>query len=184
MTNNTNTSLYTPEQEGIIRKKWLKSFTIYVSATIIDNLYSFNVIAFADFIGNKDLIDSYLVLISAFVIVATILWLHYYFGYKKRGTRLLAWITFVGWLKLIINIVNSIPEIKINFSKFGIINPIINTSYVLGIIVICAFVYYLINCSNLYKLNYSLKYGSKRDLIHTQTHSIEQNEINQISNEE
>lgn len=162
--NDSNGSMYTPEKENIIRQRWLVSFYMYAFWVFL--YYGFFVaLAFCrDVISNmmqKDNVAAGLLIV--FMAITGYLLVHYYFGYKKKGTRLLAWLLIVGGLKFISKIPEIISDIKGLFIEFGLTNSIVNFSYILEISGICLVTYYLINSWKLYSLNSAIKYGNKKN---------------------
>jgi len=153
--NDTNALLYTPEQENTIRKKWLKLFIVLLFIRVIYFVSQICCIALRikslTLNTNEHVSTSFYFLVTLFGAMFMLLlsYFSYYFAYKKSGTRFLVCIIFFGLLNLIINIFQS--------------TPMLNISYIIKISMVCLTVYYLINCSKLYKLNYFLKYGPKRD---------------------
>ncbi len=148
------------DHENLIRSAWLKSFTIYSSFIFI--YYSITMLTAyyvekLNRVSNISVSQAIALSLVLFAILGASLATHYYFGYKKRGTYLLAWITILGGLKFASTIPATLSDMKINIEQFGFFNPIINFFHFLEISAIGITVYYLINCWELYSLNSKIK---------------------------
>lgn len=148
------------EHTSNIRASWLKSFKIYGIFSFVYFNVHYITAFYADVINNNSNISLESAIgITLFMLamISSMLALHYYFGYKKQGTYLLAWVSIFGGLKLLSNILTMLKEMPISFNEFGVFNPIINFYYILEIGAICIAGYYLNNCWKLYSLNAELK---------------------------
>ena len=146
------------KKENTIRRRWLVSFYIYSSFIFLNNGlnllcdYCFGTI-------NYNFQDSP---VLWFTVLPVTLFLHYYYGYKKRGFLLLKLVTIVGGLKCILGIPTIISILNSSFVNFGLSNKIMNICYLFDISVIFISIYYLINCRKLYLLNYDIKHGNQK----------------------
>ncbi|NHZ87228.1 MAG: hypothetical protein GWP19_15370 [Planctomycetia bacterium] len=146
------------EKENTIRRKWLRAFCIYASFVFLNNALDLLLICCA----SRTSANKILAFVVVFILVSSVLFLHYYCGYKKRGFLLLQYITIIGGLYYIAQIIKIISMLNASFFKFGLVNPILNIFYLLDISGIFITIYYLINCRRLYLLNYEIKYGNQK----------------------
>ncbi len=157
--------MYTSEKENIIRHRWLGAFYVYAFWILLYYGFYMSLACYQDVTNNTiNTMQKNNVLTGfIFIVLIVLLFVHYYFGYKKRGTRLLAWMTIIGGLKFISKIPATVSDVQSIFVKFGLTNFIINCGYVLEIggLLICT--YYLINCWKLYSLNSAIKHANNKN---------------------
>jgi len=147
-----------PEKQNIVRQRWLVAFFIYAIWLALYYGLTMALGYYRDVINNRSQNNEAIIgSLAIFILITGMLLMHYYFGYIKRGPRLLAWISIIGGIKFIAKIPEIVSELKNLFLEFGLTSLIIDYCYILEIAGLFVCSYYLFNCWKLYSLNSDIK---------------------------